>query len=112
MSPGVWVPVVISCILCCSFDALTFVDFLESLARVADLRARGSNCFGPWNYQHPGVDEGEPKPLGELVKQLLEHKLFRSYKRIMRQVSTKFGAVKAFEKAPKRLAALLAAHSR
>ena len=96
----------------CSPFKLTFVDFLESLARVADLRARGSNCYGPWNYQHPHVDEGEPKPLGELVKQLLEHKLFRSYKRIMRQVSTRFGAVKAFENAPKRLAALLASHSR
>ena len=83
---------------------LTYTDFLEALARVADMRHRGGGCYGPW-----GGEEGDPVPLAELVRKLIKQYVFKSFGGMLRAAKRKAAAAVAFANAPTKLAELMAA---
>ena len=84
---------------------LSFTDFLEAIARAAEMKHRGAAGTGVWNKE----DEGEEVKLCDLVQKALEMTIFRSYGRIMRTAAYKINVAKTIQNGPQRLAKLFAA---
>ena len=85
---------------------LSFVDFLEALGRITDMRFReGHVKFRPWDHKA----EGDERPLAESMRELFQTRLLAASgaKRMRKAIKGNLRAMLAFRDGPSKLKDLM-----